>query len=371
MLRFITLSRAIALAALAVGVSPAQAAGQQKTYLFLSGRTPAVVDRVEVQLEVGGNLKVTAEDKVKRMKMSVVGNLIYDEKTLEVSPGSGGCLRSVRYYDKATAVLKVEDTQLKPALRDDRRLIGVEIDAPTTTVFSPRGTLTREELDLIDVLGNSLLLDQLLPQGPVAEGDTWKHSEKLMATLLGLDAVGQTDVQSVLSEVTDAAAIFELAGRIEGAVGGVATEIQLKAKYRFVRDSKRIDWLGLLVKEQRSIGHVRPGLDVVARLQVRILPQSGSTRLTDAALDDLPLEPTTRLSRLTYNSSQGDWCFRHDRCWHMTSEDSQLTVLRLIDRGELVEGRAGQSNGTPPVSGQRPAGARQELHEVCPDQAMD
>ena len=53
------------------------------------------------------------------------------------------------------------------------------------------------------ILGNSLLLDRLLPEKPVAIGDSWKHSEKFMAQFLSLDEVGQSDVQSTLKEVTD------------------------------------------------------------------------------------------------------------------------------------------------------------------------
>lgn len=55
-------------------------------------------------LEVGGD--VTAEDadgNVQRAKMSVVCNLAYDEKTLDVPAGSAAIWRSIRYYDKADA----------------------------------------------------------------------------------------------------------------------------------------------------------------------------------------------------------------------------------------------------------------------------
>ena len=70
--------------------------------------------------------------------------------------------------------------------------------------------MTREELELIDVQADSLLVDRFLPDKPVAVGDTWKPSEKLMAQLLGLDEVGQTDVQCMLKEVTDQVARFEM-----------------------------------------------------------------------------------------------------------------------------------------------------------------
>lgn len=324
------------LAILSISVLSAEAAQEKRTYLLRSGRKPGDTDRIVALLEVGGELKEIANDKVQRAKMSVVCNFGYDEKTLELPAGSGDRLRSARYYDKLDAVIKVEDEVIKPALRPQRRLIAVEVDSPTVTLFSPHGTLTRDELDLIDVLGNSLLLDGLLPEKPVAVGEAWEHPEKLIVALLGLDAASQSDVKSALKEVTRTAARIELAGRVEGAVGGVSTEIELKAKYRFDLKRKRIDWFGLLVKEKRSIGHVKRGVDAVARLQVKISPAPGSRELADAALEGLSLEPSAELSELTYASAEGGWQVRYDRGWYITGDHHDLTVFRRMDRGELI-----------------------------------
>jgi hypothetical protein len=157
-----------------------------------------------------------------------------------------------------------------------------------------------------------------------------------MAALLGLDAVSQSDVQSVLTEVTDAVARMELSGRVAGTLDGASTEIELKAKYRFDLASKRIDWLGLLVKEQRGIGQVKRGVDAVARLQLRILPQADSPRLTDAVLENLSLKPSGELRKLSYASTESGWQMTHDRGWHVIGDNRDLTILRRVDGGELV-----------------------------------
>jgi len=323
-------------ALLMVNLSAKTAERKKPTHTLRSGRTPGALDQVVVLLEVGGDVKLVEDGKVKRVKMSAVGNLAYDEKSLELPTGSDRCLRSVRYYNKATAVIKVGDGGVKPTLRNDRRLVGVEADGPTVTLFSPEGTLSRTELDLIDVLGNSLLLDRLLPEKPVAIGDSWKVPKDVVTALLGLNAVAKSDVECTLSEVTDTAARVALAGQVEGAIDGVSTEIALKAKYRFDREINRVVWLGLLVKEVRSIGHVGTGVDAVARLQVQIRPQTESPRLADAALKTLSLEPTAELTPLGYDSAANGWQFTHDRCWFVTSDEHDLVVLRMIDRGELV-----------------------------------
>lgn len=229
-----------------------------------------------------------------------------------------------------------EEGLLKPTLRPERRLIGVEIDSETATLFSPRGPLSRKELELIDVQGNSLLLDRFLPEKAVAVGESWKHSEGLMAALLGLDAVGRADVQSKLSKVTGTDARVEMSGRVDGAIYGVSTQIEIKAKYRFDLRSKRIDWFGLLVKEKRNSSRVTDGVDVVARLQIQILPKADSGQLTDAALKDLPLKPDADLRQLIYHSADGGWQLTCDRYWHVYRDRKDLAILRMIDRGEFV-----------------------------------
>ncbi|MBN2475844.1 MAG: hypothetical protein JXB62_14625 [Pirellulales bacterium] len=305
-------------------------------YVLQGVRKPGDTDRVVIRLEVGGDVLQAVETEIHRMKLSVVCDLSYDEKVLQLPNASDGRARSIRHYDQVDPVIKVEDDGMKPVLRPQRRLIGVQVDPPKVTLFSPNGKLTRDELELVDILGNSLLLEQLLPEGPVAVGESWSHDEKLILALLGMDVASRVDVQSKLTEVTGTAARFELSGRVEGALCGAATEIELKAKYRFDRRTRRIDWLGLLIQEKRGVGHVKRGVDVVARLQVRISPEATPAALTEAALEDLSLQPTAALEPLSYQSAEGGWQLTHDRRWHLIGENPDLAVLRMVDRGELI-----------------------------------
>jgi hypothetical protein len=203
-------------------------------------------------------------------------------------------------------------------------------------LYSPAGPLTREELELIDLLGNSLLLDRLLPEKVVTVGESWKHASNLVCALLGLDAVAQSDLQSTLVSVAQGAARLEMGGHVEGAIEGVSTSIDVKAKYRFQLDTGRITWFGILVKEDRSIGHVGTGLEVTARVQMTITPGANAPRLTDAALKDLALKSTPELLQLTYESPAGGWRLLHDPRWFLIRDQKELATLRLIDKGELL-----------------------------------
>ncbi len=313
----------------------------KETHTLRSQRDRDAQDRVEVTLEVGGQLKVAdARDpegtKGTPLKISAEANLTYDEKSLGTIKGSEPTLRSIRFYDRAEATIRVADEPARSVLRDPRRLIGVEVTGVKATLYSPTGLLTREELDLVAAPGNSLVLDRLLPEKPVAVGDMWKHPNDLLAVLCGLDALRVNEVQSALIEVTDGVARLEMAGRVEGEVYGLASAIEIKAKYRFDLKAKRIVWLGMALKEVRRAGVAAPGLDVVARLQMKISTGQNSSRLTAAALQGVALEPRTELEQLAYVAPGRGWQFAHDRRWLVISETDDSVVLRMIDRGEYV-----------------------------------
>ena len=308
----------------------------EQTYTLQAARATGAVDRVETKVEVGGDLTAVEDSKVKRLKMSVVADLAYYERTRNNPSERTSVLRSMRYYDQASAAIKIEEGAFQPTLSENRRLIGNEIDGASVTLFSPHGPLTREELDLLDLQGNSLILERLLPERPVAVGETWSHDDALITALLRLDEVGKSDVQSTLSTVEDGAALIEMSGKVEGAAGGVSTEIQLKARYQFHLKAGRVTWIAMLIQEKRSIGHVGTGLDVVARIQTTVTPGVQSPKLADAVLAGLPHSATAELARLVYRPADDQWQFIYDRKWFITAESADSLTLRLIDRGELV-----------------------------------
>ena len=292
--------------------------------------------RVEVQLDVGGDVKLAEEGKTRNLKMSVAAHVIYDEKPLAVRAAGRKSGRSARHYREAKAAIKIDASGIQPTLRDNRRLIVADEADGRVTLFSPLGPLSREELDLVDLPANSLVLDRLLPDSPVKVGQRWTHNDALMAELLGLDAVSQNDAASVLKEVSDGRARLELAGRVLGAVAGVATEIEIKAKYRYDFDARRITGVGLLIKEKRAIGVVNTGLDVVAKLQLAVGPADDNGELTEAALARLPLEPKPELLALACESPGKKFHIYHSRDWHLMTDAGDLLALRYLDRGELI-----------------------------------
>ncbi|HWB11925.1 MAG TPA: hypothetical protein VG826_22030 [Pirellulales bacterium] len=329
-------SWAVLIHTVVISLLPASyAAAGKSTYDLRPQPKPGEIVRVEAQIEVGGDVKLAEEGKTRSLKMSVAGKVVYDEKNL-AGRGTAEGARTVRYYRDAQAVIKIDEGGIEPKLRDDRRLIVADEADGRATLFSPNGPLTREELDLVDLPANSLLLDRLLPDQPVRVGDHWRHPDALMRELLGLDAVSENDTKSDLKEVTGTRARIEMAGRVLGAVGGVATEIEVKAKYRFDFNERRVTGIGLLVKEKRAIGHVNTGLDVVAKLQMALAPAEDGDELVDDKLAGVSLEPRTERLALECLAPTKKFRIYHGRDWHLMTDAGDMLALRYLLQGELV-----------------------------------
>ncbi|MCH8922246.1 MAG: transcription termination/antitermination protein NusA [Planctomycetes bacterium] len=265
------------------------------------------------------------------------------ERIIEVDAKHGHAARSVRQYEAAEAAITIKTNLIKQTLPTHHRRIAVANGEGGVTMICPGDNLSGEELDLIDVIGNSLLLDRLLPNRRVRVDENWSPPAAALAALLGLEAASRSDVKCRLTEVKGDVASVEMSGTVTGAVGGVSSEITLNARFTYHLTQQRITGLALAMREDRSIGHASPGLNVTAKLQMAIgsprqvgkLSEQLRRQLGDRALARLNLKADVRNTRLRY-TALGKYTLLHDPRWHIVAEQPGLCVLRLVDRGELI-----------------------------------
>jgi hypothetical protein len=311
---------------------------------------PNDLAQVTLELEAGGTMRVRQDSgrsaETQELPMSAAAKLRYDEHRFAPASGSRAS-RSVRYYDQAEAVLKVEPGGKTPRLSDPRRLVVAQLppadeqaDRPGTALrlflASPRGLLSRDELDLLDVTSDSLVVDLLLPERPVSDGDTWSNDASAMAALLALDSVAHAEVRSVLDKHNDEFALAKLAGSVVGIADGAATEIELRGVFLFDRKLRRITRLNLAVKEIRSIGGATPGLDGVAKLRMNVKPIESSEHLSADVIAALraPEKQPSRMLELV--AAEQGYRVIHDRGWFVTSTERERTTLRRVVGNDLV-----------------------------------
>ena len=141
----------------------------------------------------------------------------------------------------------------------------------------------------------------------------------------------------------DNIAIISLAGKVTGAIGGVSSDIELKGKLNFDLKQRAVTWLTLAYKENRAIGHAQPGFEVLTTLRMVSVPAKPIAELSDKALAGLSLKADAGQTLIELNSDSGGFQLAHDRRWSVMLERTDLTVLRLVDRGDLIA----QCNITP------------------------
>lgn len=299
---------------------------------------------VEIGLEVGGDMLVkddmatadTDEKAVKKLPLSVVANLRYEQHLLHWSADTSEIVRALRYYDAATATIKIDGGGMKLTLPEDKRLMLTEVRDARSALNGLWVPLTRDDLDLVRVVGNPLVVDRLLPGGELAEGDSWDHDTETIGELLGMDHVAVCEVRSVVTGEENRQVKLRLAGTVHGTIDGAATEIELRGAYLFHMQFGRITKLNLAIKELRTTGEVTPGLDIVAKLKLQVKPVEVAQHIDERAIATAEKLAGPVSHELLYLSPDRGLRFRYDTDWYITAEQRELVALRRLQDGTLI-----------------------------------
>ena len=302
-------------------------------YLLASDLTAGDTTRVQVTLEVGGDLLIAEEKsgETKKLPLTVSGQLNYTEQLLDWSDDAQQVTRSWREYESATAKIQVDKSGIQRDLPPGKRSVIAEIRGGRAVLDGASQRLTRDQFDLVNVVGNSLSLNHLLPGRELAEGDDWDHDADEIGALLGMDHVAVCEVRSVVTGSEHRQVQIRMAGTVHGTIDGAPTEIEVRGAYLYHQIYKRVTKFNLAIKESRTASPIVPGLDIVAKVSLTVAPakESLTSKISERALDvTKPLN-----TMLSYDATQLGYRFLHDRAWYVTSESSDLISLRSLHNG--------------------------------------
>jgi hypothetical protein len=276
----------------------------------------------------------------------------------------GRASRSARRVVQASSAINGEVRTRATAIRPEVALLLAERRDDAIVVYSPSGPLTRSELEVVEGVGDPLALAGLLPDRPVAVGETWRVGRDAARGLSGYDALAAHTLDATLESLDAGAdaptALIRLKGEIRGAVLGGEGTIRCDGTLHVDRDSGQIRRLVLDRHETRKAGPVEEGLDIRSTLTVECRPIATPDALGDPIIAALPRDRDSRRELLLLISPDGKYSLEHDRDWHIYWDDSRLTVLKRLDHGEVIA--QCNLNAGPKV----PAGKHQD-----PDQFRD
>jgi len=294
----------------------------------------------------------------KPLELEIQTRLVFGERIVDVGPedrahpatngqlkaeanqprAGRGSLKVVRHVIQAASAINGEVRPASASIRPEVALLVAERrdrQGPVVVV-SPAGPLTRSELELVQGLGDPLALVDLLPDQPVAVGQSWRVGAAAAQALSGYDALTANNLDATLDSADDAKARVRLKGQIQGTALGGAGTITCEGFLTFDRQAARIDHLDLNRAETRQPGPVEAGLDVKSTLTVSRRAALPSPALSDAALAHVSLEVTPKRELLRITAPGGKSTLVHDRNWHTFWEDPRLTVLKRLDGGQVV-----------------------------------
>lgn len=337
---------------------------------LLKNATESEPTQVTVSLELGGDLLVpgvgaegpTGTTKV--LPLSVSGKFKYGELLLEDGAKSEdeSRIRSLRVYEQAEATMKTDEQGVERVLPKDLRTVVCEQCEGRVRMQSTAGPLTREQIDLLDVVGNTLVLDRLLPGKKIEEGELWEHTAEEIAGIFGLDNAGVCEISSIVIGEENGQVQIRMAGTVHGGIDGASTEMEIKGAYLYHTQQRRITKMNLVVKEKRKASDVSPGLDVTAKLSIAVRPAESEEAFSDelvAQARELEIEP---LGQLLFDSPQRGYRFAHTGNWFVTADRRELVSMRLLNDGTLLA----HCNVTtlPPRSAERETTLEQFQREV-------
>lgn len=295
---------------------------------------PEFCQSVKVVVEVTGDLTFNAEEKkTKKLPITVEANLLYGEKFL--APSKDGP-RTIRSYQEAKAKMQVNGKDIPQELRAERRIVVAHAKGDETLLFSPLGPVTRDELELIDVPGRPAGIVGLLPETAVRVTESWVVTDAALSQLLCLDAITQQDVKANFAELKDGVALIRFEGKVNGAVTGIATEIEVKGSLNIDVSRQSATWLALMIKENRAVGQAQPGFETVTRVRMVMQPQTNIPELSERALAGLTVEPKAGNQLIELATEKGGFVCFHDRRWRSMVDRHDVAVLRLVERGEPI-----------------------------------
>jgi hypothetical protein len=290
--------------------------------------------RYTLDLMVTGNLIVTQDGGKLPVKLEAKGRHRFAEQTIAAEGGMPTL--SARYYEEATAEAVVGGDKSDRKLTPERRLIAVRRDGNGLLCYSPAGTLTREELDLVTEHFNPQCLPGLLPGKAVAIGESWAISDAAAQAACLLDGVVKNGLSGRVTSIRDGVAQFEIEGLVEGSEQGAKVSLTVHATGQFDSKAKRVTEISWKQSDDREQGPVNPA----SKLEAHITLKREVLGKPVDELADLPATvtatPPATLTNLRHADPKGRYSFVYPREWHITGQTGDHLVLRLLDGGEFI-----------------------------------
>ena len=280
------------------------------------------------------------QEKSQKHPIEAEARFRFRERRLPSGGRDANALRAAREFEIAQLETTISGRQTEQSLPEANRVV-VSSGAETGVwVYCPSGMLSRESMDLLELPGEPLALQALLPTEAVEVGAKWSPQPWAIQMLATVEAVQKSAMTCELTSLNADIASIQIDGSVLGQRYGANTDVKVSGQMTFDTKSQLITTAKLTYTMKANIGTVSPGID--ARVETVVTRQVTPTpgQLTDALLATLPISPPSGAEMLAFDAAPWKVQLLHDRGWHLFQAvldgNSQVVIFRLMENGSLI-----------------------------------
>ena len=270
---------------------------------------------------------------VKPLRLSVEAKMTYAQRTM-------GATQSIRYFENASAKIKLDKGTTNPRLTENNRLVVARSQEKSkgnqeVEMASVKDTLQESELDLIQNPADPMTLADLLNKDGVKQGDSWKPTNIALAKFLGLNEINESDVKITLKSLDSKSARVFVAGQLVADVDDVSTKMQISGVAVVDRASKMLSSFKLGINETKNPGQISPGFKGNTKIDLRFTPINPLKALSNESLA-VHVQGGKIRQRLKWVSQLALCELIYEPRWKMITQEQEAALLRFIDGKELL-----------------------------------
>ncbi len=314
----------------------ATTAARGQTYLLSEGPLAGSCYRLELRMNLAGQMTVRQNGKDLALKQSAEARHEFLERVLKTAP-TGLVDQAARFYKDAQATITVAGESSSRKLRADRTFLVAHRHGDQVVTYCPKGLLTGAEFELTEHF-DTLALPGLLPGKEVTIGDSWKLTNAAAQALCDIDGLVGHDLAGTLEKVEAGLAHLAVTGTANGIDLGAAVKLTIRAGVHFDLKARRVVALVWQQNDDREAGPVSPALKAQITTTLKRTPIEQPKELHDFVLVQVPdaKTPPESLTQIVYTDAKGRFELSHARDWHLVGRTDEHVVFRLLDRGDFV-----------------------------------
>jgi hypothetical protein len=293
--------------------------------------------RNELTMELDGKISVKQEGKDLSYPHKAIAKHVFLERYLAVHGPIAE--KAARFYTTAESTITFNNNSSSTrSLRAERRFLVTQRLKEQLVTFSPKGALTRDEMELTEHF-DTMAVSGLLPGKTVEVGKSWTIPNAVVLALCELDGVTEHNLQGKLTLVKDNIAQVQVAGKVNGINLGAQVEMEIDARFEFDTKGQYINHLLWKESDKRQQGPITPALTAAVTIKLDRTPIEEPEQLNKFALVPVPTTATPPIGLTNIHHRDAKNCFElsYPREWHVVSpDDNPQFVLRQLERGDFI-----------------------------------